>query len=368
MRLSLAVLFAFLFPVPGTSQAVDVPQCRDCEIAVSHLVTLGETSGEAYLDSPPGGGILTDSGWVVVLLTEYATPAVFDTTGEFIKRLGAFGPGSKQFKAASSITRSERGFTIIDSGNRRISFLSEELEVDSVFSLPFGGGSDHILLASGDLLISANINSASRAGLPYHFVALEHGIGRVARSFSTSDGSYNGEAIELARLLSEAQEGGSRYWSAEIASYRIKLMSGDTVVRAFDRTPDWFPGPSSAVIGSPRNPPSPRLTDVRETPEGFLWVLGLAPDPDWEAAWEAVMPMIEDRIEIRMSEAPPIEDLWDTIVEVLDAETGELIARTRMDAVGIQFLADGLILATKRDGTTPKADVWRMRLVNHSMN
>jgi hypothetical protein len=93
---------------------------------------------------------------------------------------------------------------------------------------------------------------------------------------------------------------------------------------------------------------------------GRLWVMMRVGDPQWETGAERVAVGLHRRPGLKITD---YDSYWDTVVEVIDLQKGETIARRRFEKNLIKFL--GAYEATGRtlfDGDTYRLPVYRLRL------
>ena len=148
-------------------------------------------------------------------------------------------------------------------------------------------------------------------------------------------------------------------WAASRNRYRIDKWSpdGDRIAR-IDRDAPWFrawvdwPG----LVYEVR--PFPELVGVRDWGDDLLMVVVRVADDDWKP----VQPRIEQGHEV----IPPtrLEELYDTVIEVLNTRSGTVLARTRVDARVAGLVGrDGFYsYAEHSDMGEPKFIVWSVGL------
>jgi len=106
-------------------------------------------------------------------------------------------------------------------------------------------------------------------------------------------------------------------------------------------------------------PPPAALQEIQFDENGLLWVLILVLDERWRSVWWATAPP-SYRIEARPSDEGNV--LWDTILEVIDVERGELVARRRIDAY-LRFAGPARVVSYEElDDGTPRITLWRAEL------
>jgi hypothetical protein len=161
----------------------------------------------------------------------------------------------------------------------------------------------------------------------------------VLRSFGSEDGALRlGGAPGLFRILSEADS--ASFWASEVGRYAVtrwKYEKADE--KTFVRAPAWFPGTDETRLGNHRTPPSPavvalqtarrarRVRDADGTSgDSLLWVFVRVPARTWKLGWRHVDTTAR---EIAMSSIR-VEELFDTMVEVLDVAKGTVVGRARL--------------------------------------
>lgn len=111
------------------------------------------------------------------------------------------------------------------------------------------------------------------------------------------------------------------FWATEVTRYRPTLYSlAGEELATLDRTGDFFP--RSDVYRTPRDvrdpPPTPEIRALHLDSDGLLWVAYLIAGDEWQEA-------VRTRDPLR---APDRNMLYDTVVEVIDPDSAELLART----------------------------------------
>jgi hypothetical protein len=119
----------------------------------------------------------------------------------------------------------------------------------------------------------------------------------------------------------------SEAWKADGKSYVVSFLdSAGAVLRRHERVVDWFP-PNEPFRGSfqAARPPT-RIADLQVGGDGRLWVLIRRAHPDWKATAPAGGPPVAVRQGNPLPSATSFNSLFEVVLEVLDPETGALIA------------------------------------------
>src|SRR5690606_1148745 len=94
-------------------------------------------------------------------------------------------------------------------------------------------------------------------------------------------------------------------------------------LRQFTVAPTWVVPHDALTAPGPDRPPQSAVQDGWVDTDGRLWIVGKAPDPNWQ---EGIGPPVDG--------ASPITDAdkaYDTMVEVRDGTTGALLGEARFD-------------------------------------
>jgi hypothetical protein len=212
-----------------------------------------------------------------------------------------------------------------DAGNQRFVAISESLGVSAGISLP-GDFYDAALLSDGSLFIASTIRTMERAGSPLHLLS-EDGV--IGLSFGGDSGGFRrGRDYNRAVAVS-----GDTLWSARVDDYVIQAwtLRGELLFHG-RRSADWF---EPATGPRRRGDPEPRagVLDLHVRADGRLMVLLEIPDPEW---WEG--------IEHRSTGSGYVRTDWDhyvdTVLEVIDPQTSQVVARRAFDERIAQIVAD----------------------------
>ncbi len=259
-----------------------------------------------------GGGFLSDR------------IAVFDSKGDFLQWVGRRGEGPGEFQSISYVSAGPDLVHVFDAVAARRTVYDSDFSVVRTDQLR-GQVSSAVTFDTEEVLFYALTPTEADAGRSLHLMSP---VGSV-RSL--------GEAERPPRGPSTLAVGGSRSraWVVEMEAMRLTRwdLEEDRAQVVFERTAAWFDDEDHALM------PRPIVIAVGETESG-VWILGHAPDPDWEARRPADLGPITD----------PWNDMLDGIVELVDPDAGRTIARRRLDEVVIGFVpGPGLIVRYRED-------------------
>lgn len=133
-------------------------------------------------------------------------------------------------------------------------------------------------------------------------------------------------------------------WSAYRTEYRIDLLgSGGSIEKVVTREVEWFPRDTTPAGLPWVERPRPRITAVSMGPDGMLWVVIWRAHREWArlAGTDAARqgPVLPHQLGM----VPPMHLLFESVLEVLDPESGRLIAALEMPARIAGFVAPGIV-------------------------
>lgn len=329
-------------------------QAPSGELIVQRVAHIQDPTGQTGVGRPSafamdskGRLIMTDAFTGNILLS-------FDRRGTLLGKHGREGQGPGEFGFVQYLDLDERGnLRVWDIGNSRISILSPDFEFLGQRPLPVPiSGTGAIPLGDSAFVINQATPTARGIGNPYHVIDKQ---GLTSRSFGSTDTTVRPDqsAVSFLRHLSPAS--GPRFWAGHVNSYTIELWdSQGRRYRSYTRTVPWFVAWIRARSPSPEGPQS-RMSSLRRDAQGRLWVTFQVSDPDWESALRPSGREFGGYI------PNPPQGFWDTIIEVLDENTGEVLASLRIDDLIIGIVDDRHMLSY---GESPRGepfvDLWEV--------
>lgn len=307
------------------------PSCASCSVSLRHVASLGDSAGPGVLSLTnfPWSrlvGQLQNGEFVVAGAVGASGVLVFPRKGGAPSRsLGRLGqePGELSSRIRLAVGKSDELY-VMDDGNRRITVLDATGSHLRSFPLPGGRFRDFMPLPDGSVIAHRRPSGPDRESKldthPFHVFPTTD-----LEAATTSLGRYETDAPHLETWLVGARNQGG-LWTALSARYVLHGMtpSGEPDV-VLVRTAAWFP-PLDVDLTSfdltrlyRELPPFSVLMAFWEDGQGLLWTLSVLPDAQWAPG-----------------EYGPTTPSWaratfDTILEVLDVETGVLIAQRRID-------------------------------------
>ena len=333
-------------------------ECSNCSVVVERVTVLGTADGDGALPGVVRSIVRDQEGRLLIGAWNAEQILIFDTTGKFVEGIGRRGEGPGEFGGAVYILVRTRGDSIValDAGANRLSSFSATWEPG--WTAPditdYGGGS-LIALPDGGFVRSGEVpRRANPARDPLHVLDAE---GQLVRSFGADSADPDAPGT-MYPTLAVTPDG--RIWAVDRHRYRLVLWSTEgKPLRTIERTLEWFPPRTSAAAITPEQPPVPAINAIHVDAENRIWVFIQVPAPEWKAALGE---------EEQGAHGPrfPVTDyeiLYETVIEVLDAASGELVASARVPQRIEMVVEDGMAAAYFEDSLgVPRVELLRLRL------
>jgi hypothetical protein len=323
---------------------------------MERVVTFGDDDGEGFIADRPYA-IRRDSRgryYTIGRFTSDRVPAVYDSDGNFLQRIGRTGRGPGEFLGASAMLIQGDSLFVFDSGNRRLTVLSPSYKPVRSAPIPWTASA---AFAGGDIVLNAQVADRARVGLVLHHIDR---VGNYLGSFADAEVRVTLREQPAVRRLTSARTGG--VWSV-LASKRYvirKWTSDGTKVMELHRDASWYEPYDRPWMPTPDRPPAPTIATIWQAPDGLLWVMGLRPDAHWarglgrgvHAEGQMMYPWLDTA------------RIYDAMVEVIDPRAGTLVASARFDQPIELAVGDGLFSTLDEDKRgAPEVTVWRLTLV-----
>lgn len=338
----------------------DAGGCGRCRVGIRLEATLRPPPSEGTLPSRPyPNSISRDSrGRYYIGFPESPGEPVwiFDRTGRFTGKLGRPGEGPGEFRGVRAL-RVTPGDTlrVYDARLGRVTVYDPGLRVvrsEPVPTLMW----DILWMAPGGEVVSADIRSASKIGLPLHQV---DGQGRITRSFGAADAAYSpGKTRQLFRWLAPSPTG---FWATSYTNAYVlqHFDASGTEVATLERDADWFPRMSEYWFPTATRAPAPELWGANQSGDSLLWVLARVGDPTW---WKGLSrPTRMEGQEVYSWNR--YDRVFDSVIEAISLADHRVVAHSRFDSV-VFGLLDGNLAAMSRetDDGSLYVEIYRLTL------
>ena len=328
--------------------------CHSCTIERTRLAVLGDQEGQGVVN--PIFRIAIDREGRYLLRSAY-TPEeiqVFDPDGRIERVVGGYGDGPGEFRFIRDIVPEEKGVAVFDFMHRRLTRLDSALELVETFAAPYDPFTV-VRMPGGGFAVSAQIRTRELAGAPIHVTDQE---GRILRSFFEPNEVFRSDIPYSGKRLIAPGDGGS-VWAMPRTEYRIDHWSAaGSKVREFNRSVSWFRPHARDIAPGQDEAPPPLVQGIVEDESGLLWTAVTVADADWRDG-------VEERPGDVHSAVVGNKNLyWDTVFEVIDPVSGEVLAATRVDEYAEHLLAGHPPrYATYREtGPHPVIEVWQLKV------
>jgi hypothetical protein len=335
---------------PVSLLSIDRSPCQGCSLQVELLSIIGDSAQGVELPYGIWDAVREARGSFVALTT-FPVPQRFDSTGRLLETIGARGQAPNEFANALTDVRRGRADSLIFFANPRGAYVfdgsgvfARKAILDSSFA------SLREVLSDGRIVVyrpapdprSRQVSPASRGSQFLLFAPTGEFLGRFGPVFP----SYP--------MVTGAGRGGTIWTVRTIGPYEICQWSPEKgLLRTIVRDVPFAAG-GFADFESYRQTPPPMVTAVREDSTGLLWVALRVARATWRDSLK--IRSVEDTIWARDVR---YDLLYDTIVEVLDPTSGELIATARIPAYLPQMPAPGYLLGNfLGDGLVRKAKLY----------
>jgi len=329
----------------------DPPTCDFCTITMELELAIGGS------EAPGVGPIFnlardTRGRWLVNSSVTRGEVGVYGANGDYLRTVGRFGQGPGEFRALRQIIPFGDSISMFDLGNTRETVFDEVFQVIRTNPLPYSFFSV-LFLDDSTRVFNFSSHTPEKVGHPLHIVDVN---GEISRSFGYEGGVYRRDfAISTWRVLNKSGQGA--FWAGRFNEYVIEKWTqrGEKVVQ-IERLPSWFKPYQTEEPLSLSKAPNPFMMGVWEDPEGLLWTAVIVPDPKWRDALSR-----SPGGELRVGSH---HGFLDTIVEVMDPTSGNLIASQRFDLFFEHFTPEGLLTSYREaDNGLPFIDIWRVTLI-----
>jgi hypothetical protein len=309
------------------TRITDKRTCTTCAIELTHVARIGTMDGPGALSDLSSVMGQTKSGDYLVL--DIRTPAqllVFDSSGQFKRRVGRKGQGPGEFNFIDGVVPHDDGtISLFDGRNNRRTRLSASYTVLEETPLLFAGISQYLpVSATQMILVGRNRRDPSAYGFPVHILEGD----KITRSFGvTGKPDHRMSARNFTLLRRSAALGSNGVWLITPSSYLIERWSlTGTLLASFRRDASWFKTNERSRVPNLTYPPNPIVGSAWESPDKLLWVASVVADPNWKStlkqqAGPQGIPILQ-----------PTSDYHyrDAIIEVLDPGSAQLVTSIKL--------------------------------------
>ncbi len=308
------------------------PMCQTCTITLDSIAVLGANEDSVTLSRSSNVVRGSNGRFYVGPLYDAGKIAVYDDNGKFIHTAGRQGRGPGEVPTVDFLSIGP-GDTIAVFAPGKVVIFTEQLRTtqDVTLNALARGG---ILVGSTTIIIHAYTGHPSTPRHPLHVFSLN---GQLQRSFGAdAESTTTADLAAGYRWLAQGQQGS--LWVARPNQYQFELWdTAGVLLTRLTGAPPWFEAWDSYPQGAPYDskPPPQVVALARGTVQNHLWILSYVPDESWSPHRQAgrerpVIPALQ-------------HDLFDSVLDVIDVASGELLASRRLD-IGVDgFAGPGLL-------------------------
>ncbi|MEO7361870.1 MAG: hypothetical protein ABI120_16180 [Gemmatimonadaceae bacterium] len=319
--------------------------CTGCRVELGPPMELRNDGGGPLAMSPTAVSVDAQGRYWVAEVNQLAR--VYDSNGKFLNTIGKHDGGMNSFGSpVAFLPVPGDSMLVFDFENGAQAFVVDShFQVARAMRLP-----DNLLPASAtgwpaQMLLSGIVSSATDDAWTLHLATANQPNVSIIKSFGTEKLTSE-QSSTMARYQRVTPASDSGFWSADILRYRISHFSKDGVLLGtIERTPDWFPVASKDNIGTPTEPPPPKLITVWQAPDGLLWVFGRVAAKHWQEAWPTLAPGAK---EVNYS-ALSLERMYGTVIEVIDPITRNVVTTKTLDEYVSNVLPNGNVVVYSVD-------------------
>ncbi|MDT8370340.1 MAG: hypothetical protein RQ745_14120 [Longimicrobiales bacterium] len=307
-----------------TTELVHGPECATC-LTFDSVATLGDETDESSLAPDAmtfscGLGWTPDLGFISARMVAEGVIGVYGSGGALDSLMGRRGAGPGEFGRDMRVLTTDGAMHVVDNRNLRVAHLGTTGEWTGSMRFP-APTVDPTILGGGQFLLHSR--PSGREGVVDPPYALLDGTEN-ARRFGTVDPAL---ADLDQRVVAGLADAPSDFIEASIWRYELTRRSVDGSVRwRLERRPEWFSDETVPSVDDLDRmhveiPPVPIVAQVWEDDAGHLRVLSTVPDLEWS-------PGTPEPRSIGW-----IHGTFDSVLEVIDPETRELLGSRRSDEV-----------------------------------
>ncbi len=335
----------------------DLPTCKGplCQIHIERSTTL---TGEHIVEAAQ---LKRDSHGRFLMWSQFNphTVYVLDNKGDLLASTGRNGEGPGEFRWITALTITKNDTLQVFDGDlsRVVTFEPHDFDHVKTQRLSVSPGPAGALqLSDGRYVVNANGATRETFGLPLHLLSSE---GVTVRSFGRLDRRIlPAEQPFLRRVLAEYE---GNILSISTYQYVVEVWNPEsgTLITGFERRPKGFrPRRRGEEVSIEEDmPPASVVMDARVDGEGRLWALSWVPGEDWKQHVSWARDENHRALNIDTSQA------LDTVIDIIDLETQQLVATRHLDVVLRGWVDDEHVFSyIDDDGLNPRLEVWRLTL------
>lgn len=308
-------------PPEGEIEQRDVRvSCSNCTIDFGPEVVIGDRE-DNYLEYPLAGALVDGQGQIIVAGIERIQ--VFNREGEVLRSIGRTGDGPGEFRRARGIAVDPMDSLFVFH-SRGVSVFDRDGEFGRHAAFPMPP-TRPVRLESGEFLSTTPPGRGQNGSTVYIYNSQWE-----RRAYGSEVGQVPPDGALAGPILKGAASGGG-FWIAAQEPYRLERWTSEGELEfVIEPSADQFPSRElTRIVGAGREVTSnsPYVGAVAEDQEGRLWTS-------------------VGELMVGGGDLPPSGLQVESIIEVRDSRTGDLLATGRVRGSVWHIQPDGYLLAT----------------------
>lgn len=364
----LALALAGILPIPGQAQELHSfgpdPLCS-CRIVLRRVAVLGRLDDTVAISISSFVARSSAGRFLVAPVSPQGTVAVLDSVGKLRSTLGRAGRGPGELYSIRYVATTP-GDSVLVLDYLRMTLFDPAGRFVRSANLPTGLSAFRFAVLPDGRVVINNYLPTRRS-----FSLLDPSY-REIRSFGRSIAGDDFPDSDALQFVLVALDSGR--FAAVQQNHHFLVQIWDTAgatIREFRRSPEWFSAWSyrDKLARGTRAPPFPRVISAyADLARRELWIIAGVPDARWKSAVPPAA-AARGRREIPGATMVPIQAYdraFDTVIEVLDMDTGRVLVAQRFDADISYFMEGGLLYNIREDSSGLFViDVWRAEVAGH---
>lgn len=366
-KLGCTVLFLVL--VAGAAASSPAQELRSfgadracgCSVVLRHVARLGREADTVAVSTRSDLARTSRGVYYLAPHHQDGTVAVLSSDGKLVSSIGRAGGGPGELSGIRDI-RTAAGDSLLVLDYSRLTLFDPTGAFVRAKSLPDGLQAFRMSVMADGKVVLNNYMPRRRS-----FTLLDAQYAEI-RTFGRSIAGARFPDSDAMQFLLAPLDSGRFAAVQQHSAFLVQVWDTSGVMRKeFRRDPVWFT-PSTfqeRLARTPRSPPFTRVVGAyADLARRQLWIAALVADRNWRAVAPPVEPgkrEIPGFLSLKVSDYPRA---YDTIIEVLNWDSGEVLLTQRFNAYVTSFVEGGLLYGLAEDSSgLLVVDVWRPEIV-----
>ncbi len=327
--------------------------CTTC-VRLEELAVLGDRTGDGFIQ---WSRVATRDGLGRYWVGQGQSLKVYDSDGRFLREVGRAGEGPEEFVFIAVVrTDSDGRVNVLDPRNTRESVFDTDFALVEERRLP-GRATSLFSAAELDGGYVAN-TPAEVTGSPFlHIIRGEE----ILHSFGASDATGPYDVFRSLRIVAARPDGVIA--TARRVEYAVEMWdaSGTRLVELHREVPLNEVEVRQVPYNLTDHPKPHEVIAVRLDDADRLWVLFRMMRDGWERHYEPrVYP--DGQVGIRRLPDSTEDSIHESRLDVIDLQSGRVVARAMLPGLFEAFMGDGLMLEYRELPDAEQLAVWRVTI------